>query len=814
MRVKSHYFFFALFLPLAVVLAKADFRGLVSLYASGELVHLVTFSTFVGVSAYLCMQKPNASQWLLFALISLLAYLFGPAPLLSVASILLVMFAIGDSLIRRFGRAGIAFPVMQICVGLWVCIGTLQAAIHFPIISDELIVCGLLAGAFWGRRSIAYAGQYWRRIPKQIPRELRIPAVLGSIVFAVLAVFASYREVYSDALLANLNIAHQVSVRGQWSFDVASHGWAVWPKGAAWLYSLAYILAGEKAARLLNLSFLGLTALLVMLAGYRLSRHRVGACWAAVLLLACPLTAWLDFVLFDDALLALFVTALIVCATYWGETTSKRFLLLTIVFASAALTVKISAVIPVAVSAVICIPGVVRVWQRGGLKEMVWPVVPWAVIAGIVGLMPYIYAFMATGNPVFPLYNALFKSPYFPPVDFADLRWSKGLSLSLIYHMTFDSPSFMEGRQGAFGYQVFSLLPAVLLAAISAGERRTLYGLLIVVLLFYLIMLPTQYARYAYPVFPWFFVCVATVWKVISIDILRKTLVGCMTFLVLLNLSNFKSLHQFYSFEVPLPFTEIGGSRQVTVPEIELNHIVNSSFGSGAVVLYLLEPYGYQLDGKSLGVKWDTPSRLADVMRVQTAEDLVRFIKLHKITHVVSATSSGDVPESARAFSRGLPEVGQRLATRGNRELWTFDLLPAEIGETIQFSESNQAAVELVRGFHSREVWGVWANSDFARMRIKVPSKGGKLRLSGVAMPYVPKDGEGSVQVGLKCNGIECGTIVFSNKQQAQDWAVDIPEAALREDGVMTLDFSFPLAFDSSSLRVGFYRMMFTLRNS
>lgn len=46
------------------------------------------------------------------------------------------------------------------------------------------------------------------------------------------------------------------------------------------------------------------------------------------------------------------------------------------------------------------------------------------LIAGILPIIPWwVYTFIKTGNPVFPLFNAIFESPYYPLQNFKDARW-------------------------------------------------------------------------------------------------------------------------------------------------------------------------------------------------------------------------------------------------------------------------------------------------------------------------------------------------------------------------------------------------------
>jgi len=46
------------------------------------------------------------------------------------------------------------------------------------------------------------------------------------------------------------------------------------------------------------------------------------------------------------------------------------------------------------------------------------------IVAFIIPLLPYsLYIYLQTGNPVFPLYNKIFNSPFWPTTDYAGVRW-------------------------------------------------------------------------------------------------------------------------------------------------------------------------------------------------------------------------------------------------------------------------------------------------------------------------------------------------------------------------------------------------------
>jgi hypothetical protein len=113
-----------------------------------------------------------------------------------------------------------------------------------------------------------------------------------------------------------------------------------------------------------------------------------------------------------------------------------------------------------------------------------------------VGGASYAYAWLVAGNPVLPLFNAVFESPYFRATNFLDARWAQGVSPALPWRMTYDTAGFMEGLDGALGFAWVALSGAWLLAVL---DQRTRGIALAGGAALMLAVLPIQYARYAYP---------------------------------------------------------------------------------------------------------------------------------------------------------------------------------------------------------------------------------------------------------------------------------------------------------------------------
>ncbi len=120
-----------------------------------------------------------------------------------------------------------------------------------------------------------------------------------------------------------------------------------------------------------------------------------------------------------------------------------------------------------------------------------------------VGAIPYVTAFCLTGNPVFPFFNDVFQSPFYPPERFSDASFGRGISWNVLYDVTFRTSTYLAGAPGAAGFQwIVLFVPAILTLAFDRRHKGTLLlivGGLSVVVAFQF----TAYLRYIFPSFVW-----------------------------------------------------------------------------------------------------------------------------------------------------------------------------------------------------------------------------------------------------------------------------------------------------------------------
>ncbi|BCT91953.1 hypothetical protein LYSHEL_09770 [Lysobacter helvus] len=126
-------------------------------------------------------------------------------------------------------------------------------------------------------------------------------------------------------------------------------------------------------------------------------------------------------------------------------------------------------------------------WRRG---------VPMLLAAFALCASAYAHAFRATGNPVFPLMNGVFRSDAAVSVDFRDPRWTHDIGWHTPWQALFETTRFLESGDGALGMSAFVLAGG---ACAMVWRRAWIAPLLVTAMLILVPFALVQYARYVLP---------------------------------------------------------------------------------------------------------------------------------------------------------------------------------------------------------------------------------------------------------------------------------------------------------------------------
>lgn len=418
---------------------------------------------------------------LALALVAAVAFFAGPAPVVATLMLATTALVVGHAV----AGARDAVPV-----GLALVAGTVGWLLPLPVHVQWGYVLAFAAAAILGRRALvdacASGRSTWRQAVERSPA-----GAAGAMLALLLASTGCWLPTMQfDDIAYHLGLPYQLQAAGRYALDPDHQVWALAPWAGDVLQGIAQVVAGAEARGAVNLMWL-----LAAAAGLHRLAGLLGApgwaCWGAVGLFATiPMTQSLAAGMQTE--LPAVATAVALACLVAGDADGARPARSAV--AGGALFGLLCAL--KAMHAATALP--LLVWAAWRHRRALTPlrVALAGATAAVVGGSSYTYAWIVAGNPVLPLFNATFGSPFFPARDFMDERWRHGLDPTLPWDLTFDTARFYEGYDGAIGLLLVGAAGAWCLAL---ADRRTRGLALAATGGLVVAILPMQYARYLYP---------------------------------------------------------------------------------------------------------------------------------------------------------------------------------------------------------------------------------------------------------------------------------------------------------------------------
>lgn len=436
------------------------------------------------VAAILAVKNPGVPSVAALGVALLTVYYCGPASTVAFAILVLTAFAIGSLFDPRQAWP----PAMRLLAGIAAMVAVVGWLLPFPVHSGRAYLFVAAALCWWRRGFLLrewHAFKHaWQPLAHGVPGWLLLATAAGFV--AALGLWLP--SLNYDDNSAHLILPYQLLADGYYHLDVSTQVWAVAPWANNVLHGIAALLAGQEARPAANLLWL----LVGFNGAWRLAREG-GASpatgLAAVAVFASlPLTGYFTATMQVDG-----ASAAVLMQLGASLLAARRSL-------PPALAVGIALALLAGLKAtnvLYALPAMVwMTWlalRQGNLRWLAIMVASAAVLAGA----SYFYSTWITGNPLFPLFNGTFKSPYYPQVDFVDSRWITGLSWRSPWDATFHTDRFGEVYPGAWGFALLALLPAILLDMLR--ESRTRYLVLWFTLSGVVVFGQVQYLRYVFP---------------------------------------------------------------------------------------------------------------------------------------------------------------------------------------------------------------------------------------------------------------------------------------------------------------------------
>ncbi|WP_154667996.1 hypothetical protein [Pseudoduganella violaceinigra] len=453
-------------------------------------------------------------------------------------------------------------------------------------------------------------------------------------------------------------------------FDVRAQVWSVAPFAADLLYAGLSLMAGADTRSATNLTL----ALLLLLLFVRIL-HRlhvpVRVQWLLVVLLAStPMLGALLLSMQAELLLA--VVGLAGLHLVFETAGGWRAQQVLGVLACAALCAAIK--LPGAVfGATIMAALALRVWgQRGAMRtpaaQLTWPALAIVAVLAFVALHSYAVAWRITGNPLFPLYNAVFKSPFAPVANFSDQRWVHGFSLTSYVRLFFKTSEFLESGNYVAGWQYLVLLPLALLAIWRASVPAVLRLALLPLFGFGLAMFSaSQYWRYLFPVMPFAGILFAALFMGKNRKV-QRAVQALALLIIVLNFAVFSKISWLTSQPAGNAYTQAGKQEFIRMfaPAAVLTEKVNQ-LATGARVFYPPDaPYGAGLHGTPVYANFYSPDRDARYAALKDQQAMADFLAQEKVDFAILSMADMRVADSPQVLLRNhVAKYGSVVAQEG-----------------------------------------------------------------------------------------------------------------------------------------------------
>ena len=409
-----------------------------------------------------------------------LAVFAGPLPLLATLLVAAAAVALGGLLLRGGALAA------RCVLGLALAAGVLGWLLPLPLHGRWPYAAACIVLLTWQRHALvaalADARRNWSRAHSAAPR----PAAFAVLALGLASTACWVPTMQFDDLGYHLRLPWMLQLDGRYALDPEFHAWALAPWAADVLQAVPQLLAGVEARGAVNALWLALTAaglwrLCAALGGGARERW-----WTVALYASLPLTAALALGMQTEAQTSALLAWAAVFAT---SPASTRALYAAAALLGALVATKLAA----AGFALLLLPWLLY-RQRAVLRPAT--LLPALLLLCAVGASSYAYAAIVAGNPVLPLLNGWFESPYFGTVNFDDPRWHAGYDAALPWRLTFDTGRYLEAYDGGAGFVLVDLAGAWLLALLGRDTRAVAALALLMVAL---PLAATQYLRYVQP---------------------------------------------------------------------------------------------------------------------------------------------------------------------------------------------------------------------------------------------------------------------------------------------------------------------------
>ena len=360
--------------------------------------------------------------------------------------------------------------VISLSVGMIFLMWVLGISAHFPInySVSHLALLSLPFLLFYSDLCVLFFKIKTAAFDKEDNNSLLVDLsfYLFSFLIIVHYVYAALPESFHDATSVYFPISEYLKSNKVWHFDPTKAVYATMSFGAVWLEASIYRFGGEIAAKLLCWISSSFSAVLIYSILRREGVSKILSALSSCLFLSIGTVFLISISMFYDAHLMFITTSAYYLAT---KKDAEKELITIALLSAGAITIKISALFPVAAIVIFCL---IDLYKKHGFKSLNRITIP-TLLGLIIATPPYIYSYIKTGNPFFPFMNGFFKSSFLTAENIITPLPGK-LSPKILYNMTFKTGEYLESYNGSFGFIFLLFIPSLLWLLLFERKNRLL----------------------------------------------------------------------------------------------------------------------------------------------------------------------------------------------------------------------------------------------------------------------------------------------------------------------------------------------------
>lgn len=456
-------------------------------------------------------------------------------------------------------------------------------------------------------------------------------------------VYSFLPEFGYDALAFHLFVASTMKFQASWGFNPELYSWALMPMLGDWLYSCVYIIGGETSARILNVVFI----LCITNVGCRLARWMGGnenaSHWTAILFLSSPLAFAESGSLFVESIWGTFILiSILFFLKSSNDDNDVDKIKIGFLFTAFALSTKALTFIWIPILLILVGLKIKSINRCNILKTI-------GVGVGILialGLVPYISSYLISGNPVFPFFNGIFKSRFYPEANFDNPLFKTVFSWDFLYQITFNSRKYLEASAGAPGFQYLLILPISSILIILQKNYRGMLIFIIAILMIWITFQTQSYLRYIFPAFILLSAIAGISVANIGFGIIeRRVIIGIAVISFVMNLALITAAGWNYrNMPYSAFFSEEARNRYIEkqVPIRRAIGFINSVNSYNTPVIFLSEPYGAGLMADYLVPNWYNAKFQSEINQIRSAKNFIDLMNKYDSRYLILRDQWGD----------------------------------------------------------------------------------------------------------------------------------------------------------------------------